>query len=274
MAHDTNSRGLIAKKGIELLTFGTPNGFKVAILLEELREAYGMDYTFQNVNIFENIQKEPWFVSLNPNAKIPLIVDHDKGGYAVMESSAIINYLVRHYDTGYKFHFEDSLEACTAEQWLLWQTSGIGPAQAQANFFYRFHHTRQPFPIQRFVGETERCYGILNARLSTRDYIAGPGRGQYSIADIALWPFVESAGVTGIEISKFPNVFQWWERIATRPAIKRGMCVPSGKPFMYGYEAMKKKREEDPEGFEAAEEPLRSALEDARMEFGYVYKSP
>jgi glutathione S-transferase len=161
MASQERPTGLKATKGIELLTLGTPNGVKASIMLEELKEAYGLEYTYQGINIGQNIQKEDWFTKLGPNGRIPVIVDHDKGGYAVMEGlgelhlaqlgllninssyweqlltldEAILNYLSRFYDPEYKFHFEDPIEATTAEQWMAWQHGGIGPMQGQANHF-------------------------------------------------------------------------------------------------------------------------------------------
>jgi glutathione S-transferase len=106
--------------------YSSQPGFKAAIMLEELKEAYGIDYTAQLINIFQGVQKEPWFIEINPNGCIPVIVDHDNGGFPVMESTAILNYLAKTYDFGHRFHFEDPLEACTAEQWIIWHTSGIG----------------------------------------------------------------------------------------------------------------------------------------------------
>ena len=101
-------------------------GFKASILLEEIKQAYGNDYTYQTIDIMQDGAKEPWFVQFSPNGRIPVIVDHDKDGYAVMETLAIMNYLVRKYDTERKFSFEDPLEACTAEQWVAWQVAGVG----------------------------------------------------------------------------------------------------------------------------------------------------
>jgi glutathione S-transferase len=102
-------------------------GFKISILLEELKEAYGMAYTFQSIDIFQgNVQKDAWFTKLGPNGRIPVLVDHDKGGYAVMETLAILNYLTHHYDLEKRFYFEDSMEICTAEQWVAWQHAGLG----------------------------------------------------------------------------------------------------------------------------------------------------
>ncbi|KAF2877951.1 glutathione S-transferase [Massariosphaeria phaeospora] len=274
MAQSKRATGLIADKGIELLTYGTPNGQKISIMLEELKEAYGKEYTYQSISLFEGVQKEPWFTKLNPNGCIPVIVDHDKGGFAVMEGMAIFNYLTRHYDPENKFCFEDPLEVSTAEQWLAWAHSGLGPIQAKANFFYRFQPQRHGFPTQHFIGETERNYGILDARLADRDYVAGPGRGKYSIADIPAWAFINAAGVTGLKLEKFPNIYRWWERIGERPAVQKGLKVPSGEEFAFGYKVMQKKAQEDPQGTEEREGPLREALEKAQKEFGYVYKSP
>jgi glutathione S-transferase len=154
---------------------------------------------------------------------------------------------------------------------LLW----IGPTQAQANFFYRFAEERYAFPTQRFIGETERLYGILNARLANRDYLAGSDRGRYSIADIAVWPFVNAIAVAGIELEEmFPHVYQWWSRISDRPAVQKGTTIPSGQEFAFGYKQLKQKAKDDPEGTEAQERPLREALEKAKKEFGYEYESP
>lgn len=133
----------------------------------------------------ENIQKEPWFTKLNPNGRIPVIVDHDRNSFPVFEGSAILAYLTRHYDPDHKFNFTDPDDFSTAEQWVAWQHGGLGPMQGQANHFYRLAKERIPYPTQRYVGETERLYGILDARLNGRDFIAGPGKGVYSVADIA-----------------------------------------------------------------------------------------
>lgn len=120
--------GLIATKGIELLTCPTPNGFKATILLEELKDAYGLEYTSQNINISLNIQKEPWFIAVNPNGRIPAIVDHDNGGLAVFEGNAILGYLSRRYDTENRFSFAvDDDDYTRAEAWIGWQHGGLGP---------------------------------------------------------------------------------------------------------------------------------------------------
>ena len=127
--------GLKATSGIELLTFPTPNGVKASILLEELKEAYGKEYTVQAIDIRTNVQKEPWFTKLGPNGRIPVIVDHDQGGFAVQEGLAILSYLTRHYDPDHKFSFTDPFDISRAEQWMAWQHGGLGPMQGQANHF-------------------------------------------------------------------------------------------------------------------------------------------
>lgn len=117
--------GLIASKGIELLTWGTPNGQKASILLEEIKEAYGKDYIFQGINIGENVQKEPWFTKYSPNGRIPAIVDHDRNDFSVFEGLAILNYMTKHYDPEHKLSFADPDDASRAEQWMAWQHGGL-----------------------------------------------------------------------------------------------------------------------------------------------------
>ncbi|KAI0120507.1 glutathione S-transferase [Hypoxylon sp. NC0597] len=264
--------GLIAKSGIELLTFGTPNGHKASILLEELKEAYGKDYTWQSINIMKNTQKEPWFTAICPNGRIPAIVDHDRGDFAVFEGLAILGYLTRHYDPEHKFSFPvDSDDYSVAEQWMAWQHGGVGPMQGQANHFFRFAKEKIPYAIQRYVGETERLYGVLDKRLSDRDYIAGPGRGKYSIADINLFGWCNVAVFSGIDLDMFPNVQKWLERINERPAVKKGLAVPSESQLTNG--AVLKARREDPEKKREAEEQLRF-LNECKEKYGYKYASP
>ncbi|KAK4099822.1 DEAD-domain-containing protein [Parathielavia hyrcaniae] len=232
--------GLITKSGIELLTFGTPNGVKVSVFLEELKEAYGKPYTVQAVHIGKNTQKQPWYTALNPNGRIPTIVDHDRNGFAVFEGIAILNYLARHYDPEHKFSFPvDSDDYSVAEQWTAWQHGGLGPMQGQANHFLRFAKDKIPYAIQRYVGESERLYGVLDARLAGRDYVAGPGRGKYSVADISLVGWADMAQYSGVDVpALFPNVKAWLDRLLARPAVQRGLAVPSGKPSAVSNQAI------------------------------------
>lgn len=127
---------------------------------------------------------------------------------------------------------------------------------------------RHAFPTYRFVDETDKCFAVLDKRLQDRQYIAGSGRGRYSIVDIAMFSYVDSMGAVGIEMEKYENVKNWWERVWAREAVKKGMTVPSGQPFAMGYECMQKLKKEDPEAWEAREGPLQKALEDARKQFG------
>ncbi|KAL2133792.1 hypothetical protein VTI74DRAFT_1689 [Chaetomium olivicolor] len=270
--------GLIAKSGIELLTFGTPNGAKISILLEELKEAYGKDYTFQSINIGKNTQKQPWYTALNPNGRIPTIIDHDRGGFAVFEGLAILNYLTRHYDPEHKFSFPvESDDYSVAEQWMAWQHGGLGPMQGQANHFLRAAAEKIPYPIQRYVGETERLYGILDKRLADRDYVAGPGRGKYSIADISLVGWVNMSMYSGIDLKgQFPNVDAWLQRLLARPAVQRGLAVPSGRPSRVSNASLQRavSGEEEWEDGKRYVEEGRKLVEEAKEKYGYKYASP
>ena len=125
MSSSERPTGLKGSSGIELLTFGTPNGHKASIILEELKAAYGLEYTFQSINIMENIQKEDWFVKHSPNGRIPAIVDHDRNGFSVFEGAAILTYLTRHYDPEHRFSFSDPDNLSECEQWVAWQHGGL-----------------------------------------------------------------------------------------------------------------------------------------------------
>ncbi|KAK5987763.1 Glutathione S-transferase 1 [Cladobotryum mycophilum] len=259
--------GLIATKGIELLTWGTPNGYKASILLEELKEAYGLQYTSQAINIGQNIQKEPWFIEVNPNGRIPAIVDHDNNDLPVFEGNAILGYLSRRYDKEYKFSFPvDSDDYTRAESWIGWQHGGVGPMQGQAGYFLRFSKEVVPIGIQRYVGETERLYGILNSRLAERDYVVGPGRGKYSIADIALVGWVNSLPFTTISYDQFPNVKSWLARLWERPAVQRGFSVPS--------ESFISPLKDLPAELVEKNAELKKVVDAAKEKYGYKYQSP
>ncbi|KAL2256141.1 hypothetical protein VTK26DRAFT_2120 [Humicola hyalothermophila] len=264
--------GLIANSGIELLTFGTPNGHKISIFLEELKEAYGIEYTVQSVNIMKNTQKQPWFTAINPNGRIPAIVDHNRGGFAVFEGLSILTYLARHYDREHKFSFPvDSDDYSICEQWIAWQHGGLGPMQGQANhFLHAAPDPKIPYAIQRYVGESERLYGILNARLADRDYVAGPGRGTYSIADMSLIGWAGISSFSGLDVAaQFPHVKAWIDRIYARPAVQRGLRVPSGELSRVSNVALQASEE----GRKHLEE-TKKLVEKAKEQFGYKYSSP
>ncbi|OTB14454.1 hypothetical protein K445DRAFT_318846 [Daldinia sp. EC12] len=272
MAEQPEPTGLIAKSGIELLTFGTPNGVKISILLEELKEAYGKDYTYQSINIMKNTQKQPWFTAINPNGRIPAIVDHDRGGFAVFEGLTILGYLTRHYDPEHKFSFPvDSDDYSVCEQWMAWQHGGVGPMQGQANHFFRFAKEKIPYAVQRYIGETERLYGVLDKRLESRDFVVGAGKGKYSIADINLLGWVNAASFTGVDITAFPNIEKWIDRCMARPAVQKGYAVPSYMPITNA--DIKKKLEQDPEAKKQHEESQKF-LQEAKEKYGYKYSSP
>ncbi|KAK4134817.1 glutathione S-transferase [Trichocladium antarcticum] len=270
--------GLIAKSGIELLTFGTPNGHKVSVFLEELKAAYGTEYTVQCINISKKTQKEPWYTALNPNGRIPTIVDHNRGGFAVFEGIAILSYLARHYDAEHRFSFPvDSDDYSVAEQWMAWQHGGLGPMidsrpphrQGQANHFLHAATETIPYPIQRYVGETERLYGILDARLADRDYVAGPGaRGTYGIADVSLlgWANLSTFGGLGLA-AQFPHVKAWLDRLLARPAVQRGLEIPGG-PSRLSNAVL------EGEGGEDAVEEAGRVVREAKEKYGYQYASP
>ncbi|KAF1816570.1 glutathione S-transferase [Eremomyces bilateralis CBS 781.70] len=271
MASDELATGLKATKGIEFLTAPTPNGIKVSILLEELKEAYGKDYTWQSINLYKSVQKEPWFIAVNPNGRIPAIVDHDKGGFAVFESLGILLYLTRQYDPEHRFSFADPLDISRSEQWLAWHHGGVGPMHGQANYFSRFAKEKIPFPIQRYAGEAERLYGVLDHHLEGRDYIVGEGRGKYSIADIANFGWAAFGLATGLEIERFPNLVRWVTELEKRPAVQRGIAVPYKTNLTHS--AYKKKLEEEPETrkeFEGFVELITKAKE----QYEYKYTSP
>ncbi|KAK3381416.1 glutathione S-transferase [Podospora didyma] len=269
--------GLIANTGIELLTFGTPNGVKASVLLEELKEAYPKlipSYTVQTINIMKNTQKEPWYTALNPNGRIPTIVDHNRGGFAVFETFAILSYLTRHYDPEHKFSFPiDSDDYSVCEQWMAWQHGGLGPMQGQANHFkFRIASDNIPYGLQRYQGETERLYGVLDKRLSDRDYLAGPGRGKYSIADIMTVGWANLALFGGLDLAPFPNVRAWVDRIITRPATARGLEIPNG-PSGFTNAAQEKAITENEEA-RAKHAEVRKAIDEAKAQYGYKYASP
>ncbi|TVY20079.1 Disulfide-bond oxidoreductase YfcG [Lachnellula arida] len=271
MSSAARPTGLIANSGIELLTFGTPNGHKASILLEELKAAYGKEYTFQSINIMENIQKEPWFTKICPNGRIPAIVDHDRKDFAVFEGAAILAYLTRHYDPDHRFSFADEDDYSRAEQWIAWQHGGLGPMQGQANHFYRIIKDRIPYPTQRYVGETERLYGVLDIQLQDRDYMVGPGRGKYSIADIASFGWVNVSYFAGLDLAQFPNLHRWWNAVSQRPAVKKGTEIPSKSQLVN--EAIPERLETDPE-FRARDEELKKAGAEAKKLFDYKFSAP
>jgi GSH-dependent disulfide-bond oxidoreductase len=200
---------------IDLYTSPTPNGWKASIMLEEI----GLPYTVKPIRLETLEQKQEWYLKLNPNGRIPTIVDHDEGGFAVFESGAILIYLAE--KTG-RLLPQDRKGRSTVIQWLMFQMGAIGPMQGQANVFYRYAPEKLPYAIERYQKETKRLYTVLDKRLADREYLAD----DYSIADIATWPWVTLHGWAGVDVDDLPNLERWIEVVGARPAVIKGRTVP------------------------------------------------
>ena len=202
---------------IDLYTWTTPNGRKVSILLEEL----GVPYTALAIDITRDEQFAPDFLEIAPNNRIPAIVDHDTGNQ-MMESGAIMMYLANKYQ---KFQCEGD-EFWRMVEWLMWQMGGLGPMLGQTHHFVKYNKGKSAYAEERYSAEALRLYGVLDGRLEGRDYIAGIGRGMYSIGDMACWPWVSRFEWQEVDLNAFPNVKDWYLRIAARPAVQAGYSVP------------------------------------------------
>jgi glutathione S-transferase len=200
---------------LDLYTAPTPNGWKVSILLEEL----GLPYEVKPIRLDRLEQKQDWYLRLNPNGRIPTLVDRAANDFAVFESGAILLYLAE--KTG-RFLPQESAARSVAIQWLMFQMGGVGPMQGQANVFFRYAPEKIEYAIQRYQNETKRLYGVLDRRLADAEYLAG----DYSIADIATWPWVSIHGWAGVEIDDLPHLQRWIAAIGERPAVQRGRAVP------------------------------------------------
>lgn len=202
---------------IDLYTWPTPNGQKIPIMLEEC----ALDYVIHPVNMLKGEQHADAYVKINPNHKIPSIVDRDGPNgapYAVFESGAILMYLAE--KTG-RFMPRDTAGKYTVIQWLMFQMASVGPMFGQCGHFLGYAPKKIPYAIERYQNETLRLYGVMEKRLGEVPYLAG----DYSIADMAVWPWVRVRWLHQIEIEKFPNVKRWHDEIAERPAVKRGVAV-------------------------------------------------
>ncbi|KAF2643296.1 glutathione S-transferase, partial [Massarina eburnea CBS 473.64] len=207
---------------IELLTSATPNGQKISIFLEELE----IPYAVTSVDLGKDEQKQPDFLRINPNGRIPAIIDHSRHEFPVFESGAIFLYLADHYDKNYTFHFEDADEKSEMIQWLFFQNAGVGPIQGQANHFFRYAPEEIQYGISRYQNETKRLYSVLEMRLKDRDFLAGKGRGKYTIADMSTFTWVRWAPWAGIDLEMFPRLKDWARGIENREAVKKGLLVP------------------------------------------------
>jgi GSH-dependent disulfide-bond oxidoreductase len=203
---------------IDLYTWSTPNGRKVSVMLEEC----GLAYRTHKVDIGKGEQFREEFVELNPNSKIPAIVDYEgPNGKALklFESGAILVYLAgkcgRFLPAGTRGKYK-------ALQWLMFQMGGVGPMFGQTHHFLRAAKEPVPYAIERYTKETRRLYGVLNRRLAHRDFLAE----EYSIADIATFPWVARHEWHKVDLAEFPHVKRWFDAISARPAVARGMAVP------------------------------------------------
>lgn len=213
---------------IDLYTFGTPNGRKASIMLEEIE----LPYTVHLVDIFDDQQFKPEFLKISPNNKIPAIVDQETGA-SLMESGAILMYLAQ--KTGklmpkLRFHGDEAEKQTAAEQywqvmqWLFFQVGGQGPMLGQAHHFLQFNPDICEYAEKRYGDEAKRLYGVMDRRLAEAAYLAGD---DYSIADIAAWPWTTRWEWQGIDLNDYPNVLRWYLDIAARPAVQRGYSVPA-----------------------------------------------
>ncbi len=213
---------------IDLYTAPTPNGHKASVTLEEL----GLEYTAHAVDLSKNEQKEAWFLELNPNGRIPVIVDHDvadadgvggcgsAGGFAVFETGAIMVYLA---EKAGRLLPTDVRGRSETMQWLMFQMGGVGPMMGQANVFHRYFPEKIPSVIARYQNESRRLFEVIERGLEGKEWLAAD---QYTIADIANFCWVRTYEWSGVSIEGLPNLDRWRRSIRSRPAVDRGLAVP------------------------------------------------
>jgi GSH-dependent disulfide-bond oxidoreductase len=199
---------------IDLYTWTTPNGRKASIMLEEV----GLPYTAHAVDISKDEQFKPEFLKISPNNRIPAIVDRDNG-YHLMESGAILIYLA---DKTGKLLPKDADKRYRVLEWLMWQMGGPGPMLGQVHHFVKYNKGKAPYAEERYLKEAHRLYGVLDRRLAGREFVAD----EYSIADIAIWPWISRFEWQTVDMSQYANVKRWYLNIAKRPAVQRGYDVP------------------------------------------------
>ena len=200
---------------IDLYTWTTPNGWKASAALEEME----LPYTVHEVNLKQNVQKEPWYLAINPNGRIPAIIDRSNDDFAVFESGAILIYLAE--KTGMLLP-SDAKGRSEVLQWLMFQMGGLGPMQGQAHVFYRYFDEKIPAVIERYQNETRRLYKVLDERLATHEYLAGA----YSIADIAHWAWVRLYDWAGVSLDETEHLKRWLDQLEARPALQKAWQVP------------------------------------------------
>ncbi len=200
---------------IDLYTWSTPNGRKASIMIEEV----GLPYTVHPIDIGKDEQFKPEFLKISPNNRIPAIVDREKG-LSVFESGAILIYLA---DKTGKLLARDGDARWRAIEWLMWQMGGVGPMFGQAHHFLKYNRGKAPYAEERYGAEVKRLYGVLDKQLGANAHVAGK---DYSIADIAIWPWVARYDWHIGDLKDYPNVVRWYREVASRPAVQRGYNVP------------------------------------------------
>ena len=207
---------------IDLYTSATPNGWKITIALDEL----GLPYNLHNVDLSAGEQRSKEFLTLNPNGRIPVIVDREENNFVVFESGAILQYLGR--KSG-KFYPKNERERSNVDQWLFWQMGGLGPMAGQAHHFRmyapQFTKEKLTYAKKRYTNEVNRLYGVMNKQLRKNEYLAG----RYSIADMACWGWILPSKISmkmqGQKLKDFPHLFKWFEKVGARPAVQKGLDV-------------------------------------------------
>jgi glutathione S-transferase len=208
----------VADPVIDLYTAATPNGRKISIALEEM----AIPYEVHALRLSENEQKSAWFLALNPNGRIPTIVDREAGNFAVFESGAILVWLA---EKSGRFLPADAKARSEVLQWLFFQVGGLGPMQGQANVFFRYAEEQIPYAIGRYQREVRRLFGIYDRRLAGHEFLCG----EFSIADIATFPWIASHDWSGVSVDGLEHLQRWLRVMGERPAVRRGMNVP--KPW-------------------------------------------
>jgi len=203
---------------IDFYTWSTPNGRKVSIMLEEV----GLPYTVHAIDINKNEQFQPHFLKVSPNNRIPAIVDTDTG-QTLFESGAILMYLA---DKTGRFWPKTGEAHWRTVEWLMWQMGGFGPMLGQVHHFVKYNAGKAPYAEERFAKEGHRLYGVLDRRLAISEYVAG----DYTIADMAIWPWASRFEWQGVNLAEYPNVLRWYRAIAARPAVQKGYHVPVPQP--------------------------------------------
>ena len=199
---------------IDLYTWGTPNGRKISIALEEMALSYGVF----PIDIGKDHQFRPEFLAISPNNKIPAIIDRDTG-FSVFESGAILMYLG---DKTGRFYSTDPEKRLRIHEWLMWQMSAVGPFLGRAHYFLKYNPGKAPFAEEWFQAEARRLYGVLDRLLADREYMCG----EYSIVDMATFPWIARFEWQRMDLNDYPNAKRWYLSVAARPAVKKGFSVP------------------------------------------------